>query len=325
MRLLLGFGVSQAVYVVARTGVATILEQEGATTLDDLAERTATHPEALSRLVRTLAPLGVFRADGDVVRITEAGALLSDRHPRSLYGFTRTLMEQHYLPFSELEHSVRTGRPGAQEYLGVPWLEWINADPRRAHVFGQGMASVTTGLKARIFDGYRLPPGQTVADLGGSDGSMLVELLSRDDDPDLRGILFDQPATAPTAAPVLAAAGLTDRIEIVSGDFFNAVPAADIYLLSYILHDWNDEECRRILRSIAAAQQGARLLVVENVVPPGDEPHLAKDIDLIMLGMTSGMERTEQHYRELLDSAGFTLDRVVGTPTPFSILEATLR
>ena len=115
-------------------------------------------------------------------------------------------------------------------------------------------------------------------------------------------------------------------MEVVAGDVFAAVPTADIYLLGYILHDWDDESSHRILRAIAAAAApGARILIVEGVVPPGDQPHLTKAIDLTMLGMVTGKERSEQEYRELLDSAGFALDRVVATPSPFSILEATMR
>jgi hypothetical protein len=188
------------------------------------------------------------------------------------------------------------------------------------------MAEVTSSLRTSMFDGYQLPAGRMVADIGGADGSVLVELLSRDDDPDRRGIVFDQPNITPTAEETVAAAGLAERVDVVAGDFFAAVPTADIYILGYILHDWDDESSRRILRTIAtAAAPGARILIVEGVVPPGDQPHLTKAIDLTMLGMVTGKERSEREYRELLDSAGITLDRVVVTPSPFSILEATLR
>lgn len=326
VQLLSGFQISQAVYVVADLGVATLLEQEGPTTVSELADRVGADPEALGRLIRTLAPLGVFATDGDQVSITPLGATLSEKHPQSLHGVARMWMQTHYLPFSALGHSVRTGRPGSTEYLGQPFFDWIATDPERTALFSRAMADITASLRTGMFDGYRLPPGNTVADIGGSDGSVLVELLTRDDAPGRRGLVFDRPATVTTAAPTLAAAGLTERVELVAGDFFDAVPAADTYVLSYILHDWKDEECRHILGSIAAAgRPGARLLVIEGVVPDGDRPHLTKTIDLTMLGMLTGKERTEQQYRELLDGAGFTLDRVIPTATAFSILEATLR
>jgi hypothetical protein len=321
-----GFQVSQAAYVVAKLGVATILEQEGPKTVAELAERTGVRLEQLYRLVRALAPIGLFATEGEWVSVTPLGAVLSEEHSESLYDFACMWMETHYLPFNELLHSVRTGRPGADKFFGQPFLSWMGAEPRRAAQFSRAMAEVTSSLRTGMFDGYRLPVGRVVADIGGADGSVLVELLSRDDDPDRRGIVFDQPNVTPTAEETLVAAGLGERVDVVAGDFFVAVPTADVYVLGYILHDWNDESCRRILRVIAAAgAPGARVLIVEGVVPPGDLPHLTKAIDLTMLGMLTGKERGEQEYRVLLDSAGFTLDRVVVTPSPFSILEATLR
>ncbi|MGH3797653.1 MAG: methyltransferase [Pseudonocardiaceae bacterium] len=326
VQLLGGFQVSQAIYVVADLGVATILEQEGPKTVAELAERTGAKREPLHRLIRTLAPLGVFTTEGEYVNVTPVGATLSEKHPQSLHGMARMWMETHYLPFSELRHSVRTGQPGSDRYLGEPFFNWIATDPQREVLFSQAMADITSSLRTGMFDGYQLPAGRTVADIGGSDGSVLVKLLTHDRDAGRRGILFDRPTTVPAAGPTLAAAGLTDRVEVVAGDFFTEVPAADIYVLSYILHDWNDQENRRILASIAAAAApGARLLIIEGVVPDADEPHLTKAIDLTMLGMVTGKERTEQEYRDLLDSTGFTLDRIVPTPSPFSILEATLR
>lgn len=130
----------------------------------------------------------------------------------------------------------------------------------------------------------------------------------------------------PSARRLLAEAGLTSRVEAVEGDFFTTVPPADIYVLSWILHDWDDDDCRRILGRIrVAADQGARLLVIEGVVPPGDEPHPTKTLDLTMLGILGGRERTEEEHRALLHDAGFTLDRVVPTPSPLAVLEATAR
>ena len=326
MQLLGGFQVSQAVYVVADLGVATILEQEGPKTIAELVERTGAKREPLHRLIRTLAPLGVFTTEGEYVNVTPVGATLSEKHPRSLHGIARMWMETHYLPFSELLHSVRTGQPGSDKYLDEPFFDWIAHDPRREALFSQAMADVTSSLRTGMFDGYQLPAGRTVADIGGSDGSVLVELLAHDRDAGRRGILFDRPTTVPAAGPTLSAAGLTDRVEVLAGDFFTEVPPADIYVLSCILHDWDDNSCQRILGNIAAAAAGgARLLIIEGLVPDGDQPHLTKATDLTMLGMLSGKERTEQEYRELLDSAGFTLDRIVPTPSPFSILEATLR
>ena len=150
----------------------------------------------------------------------------------------------------------------------------------------------------------------------------LSSLLARD--PARRGILFDRPQVVPAASRLLAERGLADRVSIVAGDFFEAVPPADIYVMSKILHDWDDKSCRRLLTSIAtAARPGARLVVLEHVVPEGDQPHMSKMLDLTMLVMTGGKERTAAEFEELFASAGFRLDQIVQTPTPLPVLEAT--
>lgn len=227
LQLLGGFQVSQAVYVVAKLGVATILEQEGPTSVADLAERTGADAELLHRLIRSLTAVGLFAVEEDRVAVTALGEVLSEQHPQSLYDVALMWMETHYLPFGDLLEGVRTGRPAAEIHLGEPTLTWMASDPARAALFSRAMAEFTSGLRAGMFDGYRLPPGRTVADLGAADGSVLVELLTRDADPGRRGIVFDLPTVAPLAGPVLARAGLADRVEVVGGDLFEAVPAAD--------------------------------------------------------------------------------------------------
>lgn len=326
LQLLDGFQVSQALYAIADLGVPTILHREGPTDVAVLADRTNADLDALRRLVRSLAPLGIFTTDGDRVSITPLGATLSEEHPQSLHGIALAGMRFHYLPFTELGHTLRTGQPAAEKYYGMPYFDWLAADPARTRMFSRAMATFATTLRTGIFDGYRLPRGETIADIGGSDGTMLAELLKHDDDPARRGIVLDRPATIEAARTSSAAGEHADRVEFVAGDFFTAVPKADIYLLGWILHDWNDQDARRILGSIAAAADpGARLLLVEGIVPPGDQPHPTKALDLIMLGTLGGKERTEQEYRDLLESAGFALDRILATPSPYSILEATLR
>jgi hypothetical protein len=321
-QMMAGFQVSQALYVIAKLDIATLLD-DGPLSVQELAERTGAHQPAVRRLIRTLAPLGIFTTrDGDV-STTPLGAVLSRNHPESVHGLIRFWMETHYLPFSTLLHTVRTGEVGTTRYLGKPFFEWIADDPDRAELMSRAMADVTAGLRTGMFDDYELPAGDVVADIGGGDGSILRTLLK--DRPERRGIVFDLPAVTPAADASIARDGLADRIETVAGDFLQKVPTADIYLLGFILHDWDDDTCGRILQSIrAAAQPGARLLIIEGVVPPGDEPHLIKLIDLTMLGLLPGREREADEYRDLLTTNGFTLDRIVGTVSPLSIIEATV-
>ncbi|MEV0637080.1 methyltransferase [Streptomyces sp. NPDC050619] len=323
-QMLAGFQVSQALYVVAKLDIATKLA-EGPRPIGPLAKETGADEDALRRLLRTLAPLGLFRHGGhDTVEVTSFGALLSTSHPASLRDAALYWMETHYQPFDSLLGTVKTGKPAAEILYGKPFFEWLAEDSERAALLTGAMANVTGGLRTGMFDGYALPKGQTVADIGGADGTVMAELLSCD--PDRQGIVFDLPHVVSDAHEVLRARGLAERIEVVGGDFFDGVPAADVYVLSYILHDWDDASCGKILGSIArAASPGARLVAIEAVLPEGDAPHLAKMIDLTMLAMLTGRERTAEEYEALVSDAGFALDRILPTPSPFSVIEATLR
>jgi O-methyltransferase/methyltransferase family protein len=323
MQLMAGFQVSQALYVVAKLDIATQLE-DGPRTVGRLAAEAGADADALGRIIRFLSTLGIFRTDGEEVELTELGATLAGDRPDSVKYGALYWMETHYAPFGDLLHTVRTGETAATRHYGQPFFDWIFADPGRVELQNRTFSTVTNTLRAGMFEGYRLPDGAVVADLGGADGSMLAQLLA--DAPERRGIVFDHPEIVSAARKTLADRSLDDRVQTVGGDFFQSVPAADVYVLSYVLHDWNDESARRILRNIAeAAEPGARVVLIEAVIPPGDVPHPAKVVDLTMLAMTGGRERTAEEYRALLDSAGFTLDRIVPSPTPFSFIEATLR
>ncbi|WP_328604559.1 acetylserotonin O-methyltransferase [Amycolatopsis sp. NBC_00345] len=325
-RMLDGFLLSQALFVLAESGVATILEQEGPQTVAALAERSGSDADALARLIRTVTQHGVFRTEGDKVAVTPLGATLSEKHPQSMYGIAVGGMHLHYRAVAELGHTLRTGEPASLKYFGKPYFDHVAGNPELAALFGQAMAVFVKTLRAGMFDGYRLPEGETVADLGGGNGAVLADLLGQDGHGDRRGIVFDLPDVVEAAHATLSAAQLSDRVEVVGGSFFNEVPRADIYLLSWVLHDWNDEDAAKILKSVAAAAPaGARLLVLEEIVPGGDAPHHAKDMDLVMLSLLGGKERAEDEFRVLLDEAGFDLERVVPTPSPMVIIEAVKR
>lgn len=323
IQLLSGFQIAQALYVVAKLDIATILE-DGPQTVDQLAAETHANADALGRIIRFLAALGVFRTHGDRVENTALSATLAEDDPNSVRYAAFYLVGMQYGPFSDLLHTALTGETAATKYYGQPFFDWISTDAEKVEIQNRTFANVTHSLRAGMFDGYRLPEGAVVADLGGADGSMLIQLLA--DDPDRRGIVFDRPEVVAAARKNLAVHGLVDRVESIGGDFFQSVPAADVYVLSYILHDWDDESSRRILRTVAeTAAPGARVVLIEAVSPPDDTPHLAKVLDLQMLAMVGGRERTAEEYRALLDSSGYTLDRIVSSPTPFSFIEATLR
>src|SRR3954464_3106862 len=324
--LLAGFQVSQALYCVAELGVSTRL-LDGPRTVEELAVAVGASPPALRRLLRDLAGLGLFISTGpDTWAVTPLGATLAEGGPGSVRDLALTWMQTHYAPFGRLLDTVRTGTPAATLHYGRPYFAWLADDPAQVQRFTGAMADLTAGVKAGAVAGYTVPGGRTIADLGGADGALLHAVLAADPDPERRGLVFDLPHVVPAARDRLAGSGLEDRGDGVAGDFFERVPTADAYLLSMILHDWDDEACGVLLRRIAeAASPGARLVSLELIVPPGDAPHLATMIDLTMLGMLTGRERTAEDLAALLDAAGFTLDRIMPTPTPMAVVEATLR
>lgn len=325
VQMLAGFQISQALYAVAKLDIATALA-DGPRTVAELSSVAGTHEDSLRRLIRTLASIGLFADAGDGrVTLTPLGATLAAGVPGSVRNLALTWMETHYAPFGDLAHTIRTGEPAADHHFGRPYFDWLSQHPEQVATFTGAMADLTFGLKLGAMIGYRLPPGGVVADIGGADGALLLGLLGADGDPSRRGVIFDLPHVVPDAVARVAEAGLQDRIDVIGGDFFAAAPSADIYVMSMILHDWDDEGCARILRRIAeSARRPAKLVVFELVVPPGDAPHMSKMIDLTMLGMLTGRERSAEEYRDLFARSGFELDRIVDTPTPMSIIEATL-
>lgn len=200
---------------------------------------------------------------------------------------------------------------------------WVNENPDLAVLQNDAIAGFTQNARGDLLDVFEFPPGQMVADIGGADGTLMVELLAGR--PERRGIVFDLPSMVSAARSTLLAAGLEERVAVVAGDFFEQVPAADVYVMSAVLQDWNNALSLRILRNVArAALPGARLVVIDIVVPEGHAAHLTKTADVTMMGMLGGRQRGETEWRRLLADGGFTLQRVVPGSGSYSALEATL-
>ena len=234
-------------------------------------------------------------------------------------------MDTHYAPFADLIHTIRTGQPAAEHLYGQPFFTWLSHHPEQASRFTGAMANLTSGFKTTVIASLPLDGIRTIVDVGGADGTVLAAILAAH--PHMRGVLFDLPHVIIDAAETLARHGVEDRVDCVGGDFLESVPAGgDAYLVSLVLHDWPDQQAQRILANIAAAAgSGARLLLLEFVVPPGDTPHLSKMSDLNMLAMMGGKERTETEWLELLKGAGFTGIDIRQTSTPFSVIQATVQ
>jgi len=322
VQMLAGFQVSQALYVAAKIGVADVMV-DGAAPLDQLASKVGADPVALSRLLRTLSSLGVFtETPPDTFGLTPLGSTLVSDQPGSMRDLALMWMETHYAPFAGLLGTIRTGECAATEHYGQPFFSFLADQPEQVDRFSRAMANLTGGIKAGAVASYDFSGAGKIVDLGAADGALLANIISTT--PDTTGIAFDLPHVVAEATATVKGYGLGDRLTTQAGSFFDAVPGgADTYLLSMVLHDWNDADATRLLTNIcAAAEPGTRVLAFELVMPANSEPHMSKMIDLTMLGMLDGRERTDAELRALFESTGFIYDATVTTPTPISIIEA---
>jgi hypothetical protein len=273
--------------------------------------------------MRTLASVEVFTETADgLFGLTPLGETLIQDGPASMRDLAIMWMETHYGPFGGLLDTIRTGRCAATEFYGQPFFTWLGDHPQHVARFSRAMANLTDGIRLGAISSCDFTGAGCIVDVGGADGAVLAHILTAA--PAATGIVLDLPHVVAEAAPRLTGYGLGDRLRLAAGDFFTAVPqGADTYLLSMILHDWSDPEALRLLASIkAAAPPGAQLLAFELVIPDGAGPHMAKMIDLTMLGMLTGRERTRAEYQHLLEQAGFTFQGVTATPTPISVIKA---
>jgi hypothetical protein len=315
-RLVTGYQVTQAIHVAAKLGLADLLA-DGPRSSDDLAAATGTHPEALYRLLRALAGVGVFREEEERrFGLTELGAGLRADAPDSLAGWAAFVGEPyHRQAWGALEHSVRTGANAFRHVHGTDSWSFREHHPDLSAGFDRAMADLARQVAGAVLAAYDFGRFGTIVDVGGGTGAFLAAILARH--PATRGVLFDQPHVVAGAPPVLAAAGVADRCAVVAGSFFETVPAGgDACLLKAILHDWEDEQCVEILRVCRRAMaEGAALLVVERELGPPNAAPDGKFSDLNMLVGPGGRERTPGEYAALFAAAGF---RFVGS-TPSDV------
>lgn len=312
---------SQAVYVAAKLGLADLLK-EGPRTPEELAESTGTHARSLYRLLRALASIGLFAEDEQGrFTLTPMAELLRSDHPDSKRAMALMMGEEHYRAWGDLLYSVQTGRTAFERVYGMPVFEFLSQNPEKGEIFDQAMTAIHGAETEPMVEAYDFSGVGTLADIGGGNGSVLSAVLRRH--PDMQGILFDLPPVVDRARGTIEAAGLADRCRFVSGNFFEEVPSgADAYLLRHIIHDWDDAKCTTILQTIhRAIPDEGRLLVLESVIPPGNDPLGAKFLDLTMLALPGGQERTEAEFRQLFETAGFRLTRIIPTATEVSIIE----
>jgi hypothetical protein len=312
-QLATGHFLPRCLHVIAELGVPDHLGETPATA-EALAAAAGANPDALERMLRLLAVAGIFEASGNSWTHTELSRLLRSDHPQSMRPFVRMIGGRvQWAAAGELGHAACTGEAAVGKLVSGGLWAYFGDHPEEARIFdaamtGKSVAQIRALLPAFDFSRYRV-----IADVGGGRGHILRAVL--DATPDARGILFDQPSVVGALAP-------SARMTFRGGDFFtDLLPEADAYLLSNVLHDWADRDAERILRAVRrSAPQHADLLVLESPLPEGREPHHAKVLDIVMLALTGGRERTEREYQALFESAGFRLDRVVPTAGSFSVI-----
>jgi hypothetical protein len=319
MQLISGFWIARCIYVFAKLGLADLIKDEPKTA-DDLATATGTHGPSLFRVLRALASVGVITQDD---RSRFGATPLSDTlrdEPGSIRAFAMTeLGEEHYPAWGELLHSVRTGGIAFDHAFGENCWEFFAKHPENARIFNDAMSGMTAQVNEVLHASYSFAGINKIMDVGGGHGGLITSILQRN--PQMSGVLFDSPQVIEGA--VMRDSDVANRCEMIGGSFFESVPAgADAIILKWIIHDWNDEQSVAILKNCHnALPANGKLMLVEAVVPATSEPHFSKFIDLNMLVMTGGRERTEEEFRKLYEESGFKLTRVVPTESPFSVIE----
>jgi hypothetical protein len=315
--------VSRALYACARLGLADLVA-DTARTATELAAATGMDARALHRLLRALASRGVFtEIEPGRFGLTPLGATLQSAAPNSMRNAVLTLGgDWQWRAWGELMHCLQTGQSGMEKAWGVPLFDYLTEHPGHADTFNAAMLEILGEQPQAIVAAYDFSAFGSLADLGGGTGHLMIALLRAN--PGLHGLVLDRDYTVAPARERLRAAGLAARCDVKAGDFFSEVPAGyDAYVLSRVIHDWNDEQTLSIFRRCRAVMApAARLLIIEHVLPPGDTPHFGKVLDLLMLTVTGGVERTHQEYAALLEQSGLRLVRVVPTAAPLSIIEA---
>ena len=307
---------SRSLHVVAEIGVADHIDDE-TVTVKQLASVCGADPDGLDRVLHLLSAYGIFERQGEGYRHTEASWLLRSDHPMSMRAFPRMMGLPVILEtFNRLEHSVRTGSPAIELASGGGLWPYLVAHPQEQQIFGEAMSGKAAGDTAAVLGAYNFGAFETIADIGGGRGHLLRAVL--DAVPTANGILYDLPQ-------VVDAFELdSDRLVTRAGDFFvDPLPAADAYILMEVIHDWPDAEAAAILTAIRqAAAPGARVLIIENVLGDARSDPRGYTLDVIMLAVTGGRERTGPQLVGLLESAGFVDCKVIDTMGPLRIVEA---
>jgi hypothetical protein len=320
-QLATGYIPAAAIQTVVKLGVPDQLAG-GPRAVADLAAAAAVNEDALYRVMRALAGLGVFAETAPrTFALTPAGEMLQRGRLREMALWISSPF--HFRVYSNMLDAVRTGTPAAEKTVGMPVFEYLAKDTELSAIFNDAMTGFSASVVAAILEAYDFSGIGVLVDVAGGHGALLTAVLQQY--PAMRGILMDVDHVIEGAKPRIRAQHLEGRCEAVAGDFFNAVPAGgDAYMMKHIIHDWDDERASRILKNVQRelrGKSGGKVILLETVIQPGNAPDLGKLMDLEMLMMPGGRERTEAEFRTLLAASGFELTRIVPTKSPLSVIE----
>jgi len=327
LRLISGAWISRALYAAVKLGIPDMLKDQ-VKRADELADATRTHAPSLYRMMNLLVSVGVLTRDqNNYFGLTPLGATLRTGEPGSLRAWAlHQLGDAHYQSWGDVLHSIQTGETAFEHQFGMDVWQYRAMHPEQSAVFDEAMASLINVINQAILVSYDFSTIRNIVDVGGGNGGLLIYLLNGN--PNMSGVVFDSPHVAERAKSRIEAGGLANRCTSVGGDFFVSVPSGgDTYILSRVIHDWDDEHSITILKNCRSVMsEEHKLLIMERVVPT-EIDHSTKTqsvtgSDLNMLVIVGGQERSEAEYRTLLDAAGFKLTRVVLTRSVISIIEA---
>ncbi len=323
MQIAMGFTRTFLLRAAAQMRLADHLA-DGPKTADQLAALTNTHSPALYRVLRTLASLGIFSEDeAHQFSLSPLAEPLRSNVPGSVRTSILSITGDIFVvPWSKLLYSVQTGQPSFDNHYGVPFFDHMSHMPEEAAMFSDLLIGINSGDAPAVAAAYDFSTFTNIADIGGSTGHMLATVVASHPGP--RGTLCDLPHIEAGASELIRSRGLADRVTFVPGSFFESIPSGcDLYILSHVIHDWSEDQCLTILANCHRAMSpGSRLLIIEMVLSEGNAFHPGKVLDITMLTLAGGQERTEPEYRALLEKANFKLTRVVPTNSPVSIVEA---
>jgi SAM-dependent methyltransferase len=316
------YWVSQAIYVAAKLGIADLLAN-GPQSAATLAAATRSDGRSLFRLLRALSSVGVLSQTGkDQFALSRLAEPLRSDVAGSLREIVITIGEIHYQACGELLHSVRTGSPAFNQVFGASLFDYLRRNADASDAFDRGMTNLSSLLAHALLLAYDFSGISSIVDVGGGEGALLRKILALN--PEMTGIVFDLPNAIQS---MKGAPSDRERCSYVAGNFFESVPeGADAYLLCGVVHDWDDDRAVTVLRKCRRAMaSNGRLLIVDMIVPETASPSFSKLLDLNMMVMTGGRERTKAELYALLDAADYRLTKIIPTMAPQSIIEARPR